>query len=83
MAQNCLRAHLLLAKLGLEVAVADARFCKPLDIDLVMQLCENHAFLITVEEGAVGGFGSHVDQFISLDGLLDARIKVNILLRMW
>jgi 1-deoxy-D-xylulose-5-phosphate synthase len=39
-------------------------------------LCQQHSFLITVEEGTVGGFGSHVSQFISLDGLLDGRIKV-------
>ncbi|KAK3033873.1 hypothetical protein RJ639_032778 [Escallonia herrerae] len=59
MVQNCLRAHSLLSKHGIEVTVADARFCKPLDIKLVRQLCENHAFLITVEEGSIGGFGSH------------------------
>lgn len=76
MVQNCLRAHSLLAKLGVEVTVADARFCKPLDIKLLRQLCKNHSFLITVEEGSIGGFGSHVAQFIALDGLLDRRIKV-------
>ncbi|KAK2987363.1 hypothetical protein RJ640_007050 [Escallonia rubra] len=59
MVQNCLRAHSLLSKHGIEVTVADARFCKPLDIKLVRQLCENHEFLITVEEGSIGGFGSH------------------------
>lgn len=78
MVQNCLRAQSLLAKLGVEVTVADARFCKPLDADLVRQLCKNHAFLVTVEEGAIGGFGSHVAQFISLDGQIDAGIKVTI-----
>lgn len=78
MVQNCLRAQSLLSKLGIEVTVADARFCKPLDIQLVRQLCENHAFLITVEEGSVGGFGSHVAQFITLDGQLDGKIKVII-----
>ena len=76
MVQNCLRAQSLLSKLGVEVTVADARFCKPLDLKLVRQLCENHAFLITVEEGSIGGFSSHVAQFISLDGQLDGRIKV-------
>ncbi|KAL0330254.1 UNVERIFIED_CONTAM: putative 1-deoxy-D-xylulose-5-phosphate synthase, chloroplastic [Sesamum radiatum] len=75
MVQNCLRAHSLLAKLGIDVTVADARFCKPLDINLVRTLCKNHKFLITVEEGSVGGFGAHVAQFISLDGLLDAGVK--------
>ncbi|XP_020205449.1 probable 1-deoxy-D-xylulose-5-phosphate synthase, chloroplastic isoform X3 [Cajanus cajan] len=75
MVQNCLKAHSLLAKLGIEVTVADARFCKPLDIKLLRQLCKNHSFLITVEEGSIGGFGSHVAQFIALNGLLDGRIK--------
>ncbi|XP_057960183.1 probable 1-deoxy-D-xylulose-5-phosphate synthase, chloroplastic isoform X2 [Malania oleifera] len=75
MVQNCLKAQILLSKLGIEVTVADARFCKPLDIELVRQLCENHEFLITVEEGSIGGFGSHVAQFIALDGQLDGRIK--------
>ncbi|CAH2073062.1 unnamed protein product [Thlaspi arvense] len=75
MVQNCLNAHSLLTKLGLNVTVADARFCKPLDIKLVRDLCKSHKFLITVEEGCVGGFGSHVAQFIALDGLLDGKIK--------
>ena len=74
--QNCLRAQTLLSKLGIEVTVADARFCKPLDMKLLRQLCENHAFLVTVEEGSIGGFGSHVSQFIALDGQLDGRTKV-------
>ncbi|KAK4274412.1 hypothetical protein QN277_017633 [Acacia crassicarpa] len=75
MVQNCLNAYVLLSKLGIEVTVADARFCKPLDIDLLRQLCENHSFLITVEEGSIGGFGSHVAQFFALDGQLDGKIK--------
>lgn len=75
MVQNCLQAQSLLSKLGIEVTVADARFCKPLDIQLVRKLCDNHSFLITVEEGTVGGFGSHVAQFITLDGQLDGKIK--------
>jgi len=76
MVQNCLSAQSLLSKLGVEVTVADARFCKPLDIGLLRELCENHAYLITVEEGSIGGFGSHVAQFIALDGKLDGRVKV-------
>ncbi|KAF6158458.1 hypothetical protein GIB67_022055, partial [Kingdonia uniflora] len=75
MVQNCLKARTLLAGLGIQVTVADARFCKPLDIKLVRQLCEEHSFLVTVEEGSVGGFGSHVAQFIVLNGKLDGRIK--------
>ncbi|XP_030467254.1 probable 1-deoxy-D-xylulose-5-phosphate synthase, chloroplastic isoform X1 [Syzygium oleosum] len=75
MVQNCVKARSLLSKLGIEVTVADARFCKPLDMGLLRELCENHAFLVTVEEGSIGGFGSHVAQFIALDGRLDGRIK--------
>lgn len=79
MVQNCLRAQSLLSKLGVEVTVADARFCKPLDIKLLRHLCKNHSFLVTVEEGSIGGFASHVAQFISLDGQLDAGIKVDFI----
>ncbi|XP_068649394.1 probable 1-deoxy-D-xylulose-5-phosphate synthase, chloroplastic isoform X1 [Aristolochia californica] len=75
MVQNCLKAHSLLSSLGIQVTVADARFCKPLDIELVRQLCREHEFLITVEEGSIGGFGSHVAQFIALDGQLDGKVK--------
>ena len=80
MVQNCLKAQSLLAELNIQVTVANARFCKPLDIELVRKLCREHEFLITVEEGSIGGFGSHVAQFIALDGLLDGRTKVNIFL---
>ncbi|XP_060208290.1 probable 1-deoxy-D-xylulose-5-phosphate synthase, chloroplastic isoform X2 [Lycium barbarum] len=75
MVQNCLRAQSLLSKLGVEVTVADARFCKPLDIKLLQDLCKSHSFLVTVEEGSIGGFASHVAQFLSLNGQLDAGIK--------
>ncbi|KAJ3683598.1 hypothetical protein LUZ60_013825 [Juncus effusus] len=71
MVQNCINAHSLLDRLGVRVTIADARFCKPLDIDLIRELCAEHKFIITVEEGVVGGFGSHVCQFMTLDGLLD------------
>lgn len=61
---------------GLSTTVADARFCKPLDTDLVRQLARHHEVLITLEEGSVGGFGSHVLQFLSHDGLLDHGLKI-------
>ena len=54
------------------VTVADARFMKPLDIDLLRALAAEHEVLVTVEEGSVGGFGDHVLHFLSLDGALDA-----------
>ena len=56
---------------GLSTTVADARFAKPLDGDLVANLARNHDVLITIEEGAVGGFGSHVMQHLTDNGLLD------------
>jgi 1-deoxy-D-xylulose-5-phosphate synthase len=56
---------------SLGVTVADARFMKPLDVDLVRQLADEHSVLITVEEGSIGGFGDHVLHFLALDGLLD------------
>ncbi|XP_024389703.1 probable 1-deoxy-D-xylulose-5-phosphate synthase, chloroplastic isoform X2 [Physcomitrium patens] len=77
MVQNCLAAHSLLAKLGISATVADGRFCKPLDRDLIRQLAKNHQVLITVEEGSIGGFGSHVAQFMALDGLLDGKLQLS------
>lgn len=55
----------------LGVTVADARFMKPLDIDLVRKLAEENSVLVTVEEGSIGGFGDHVLHFLALDGALD------------
>jgi 1-deoxy-D-xylulose-5-phosphate synthase len=65
-----------LAAYGLSTTVADARFAKPLDQDLIRRLAREHELLITVEEGAVGGFGSHVLQFLAWEGLLDRGLKV-------
>ena len=61
---------------GLSTTVADARFAKPLDRDLILRLAREHEALITVEEGAVGGFGSHVLQLLSMEGALDAGLRV-------
>ncbi|MBX9457755.1 MAG: 1-deoxy-D-xylulose-5-phosphate synthase [Rhizobium sp.] len=61
---------------GLSTTVADARFAKPLDHDLIRQLARHHEVLVTVEEGAIGGFGSHVLHFLAHEGLLDGRLKV-------
>ncbi|GMH08353.1 hypothetical protein Nepgr_010193 [Nepenthes gracilis] len=73
--QSCLAAASLLGSHGLRVTVADARFCKPLDHTLVRSLAKSHEIIITVEEGSIGGFGSHVAQFMALDGLLDSNLK--------
>ena len=53
------------------VTVADARFMKPLDVDLIRELAKDNGIIITVEEGSIGGFGDHVLHFLSLDGALD------------
>ena len=73
---ECLKAADQLAALGLPTTVADARFAKPLDADLIRRLARNHEVLITIEEGSVGGFGSFVLQFLAGDGLLDRGLKV-------
>ena len=73
---DCLLAAEDLDASGLSTTVADARFAKPLDHDLIRQLARNHEVLITIEEGAVGGFGSHVLQFLAMEGLLDHGLKV-------
>ncbi|XP_020578162.1 probable 1-deoxy-D-xylulose-5-phosphate synthase, chloroplastic isoform X2 [Phalaenopsis equestris] len=73
--QSCLAAARLVEHHGLKLTVADARFCKPLDQALIRSLAKSHQVLITVEEGSIGGFGSHVAQFMALDGLLDGTTK--------
>ncbi|XP_034700178.1 probable 1-deoxy-D-xylulose-5-phosphate synthase 2, chloroplastic isoform X2 [Vitis riparia] len=73
--QNCLAAGKLLQVFGVSTTVADARFCKPLDGDLIRQLAQEHEVLITVEEGSIGGFSSHVSHFLGLNGLLDGKLK--------
>jgi 1-deoxy-D-xylulose-5-phosphate synthase len=64
-----------LAARGVTVTVADARFAKPLDRDLVLNLARHHEALVTVEEGAVGGFGSHVAQLLAEEGVFDRGLK--------
>jgi 1-deoxy-D-xylulose-5-phosphate synthase len=66
----------LLAQRGLPVTVADARFAKPLDTDLVDRLAADHEVLLTVEEGSVGGFSSLVLHHLALSGRLDRGLKV-------
>ena len=74
--QEALAAAEELSARGLSTTVADARFAKPLDTDLIRRLVRNHEVLITLEEGAVGGFASHVLQFLATSGLLDHGLKV-------
>jgi 1-deoxy-D-xylulose-5-phosphate synthase len=74
--QESLKAADKLAAMGLSTTVADARFAKPLDHDLIRQLARHHEVLLTVEEGSSGGFGSHVLEFLAREGLLDHGLKV-------
>ncbi len=74
--QEALQAADELAARGLPASVADARFCKPLDTDLLRRLADNHEVLIIIEEGAVGGFSAHVLHYLAREGLLDNGLKV-------
>jgi 1-deoxy-D-xylulose-5-phosphate synthase len=77
---ECLKAADELAGRGLSTTVADARFAKPLDRDLLRRLVAEHEVLITVEEGAVGGFAAQVAQELALTGQLDAGLKLRPLI---
>ncbi|MFN0042420.1 MAG: 1-deoxy-D-xylulose-5-phosphate synthase [Alphaproteobacteria bacterium] len=76
---DCLKAADDLAARGLSTTVADARFAKPLDTDLVRRLVREHEVVLTVEEGSAGGFGAHVLHFLAHDGLLDQGVKIRTL----
>lgn len=74
--QECLAAAEDLDARGLSTTVADARFAKPLDRDLILRLAREHEALITIEEGSVGGFGSHVLHLLAEEGALDHGLRV-------
>jgi len=71
-----IKAHDILTQMGVSTTVADARFAKPLDHELITRLAKEHQVLITIEEGSVGGFGSFVLHFLANKGLLDKGLKV-------
>jgi 1-deoxy-D-xylulose-5-phosphate synthase len=73
---ECEKAADELAAHGLSATIADARFMKPLDEELVLKLARDHEILITIEEGSIGGFGSHVMQFVADSGLLDGGLRM-------
>ena len=73
---ECLKAADELAALGLSTTVADARFAKPLDIELLMRLAREHEVMVTIEEGSVGGFGSFVLQALADHALLENGLRV-------
>jgi 1-deoxy-D-xylulose-5-phosphate synthase len=73
---ECIKAADELAAYGLSSTIADARFAKPLDVDLVLRLAREHEVLVTIEEGAIGGFGSYVLAALAEHGALDRGLKV-------
>src|SRR3954453_18353169 len=76
---DCLKAADMLASHGLSTTVADARFAKPLDLEMVLRLAREHDVLVTIEEGAIGGFGTFVLQTLAEHGSLDCGLKVRSL----
>ncbi len=72
---ECLIARENLLKKGIKISVMDARFAKPLDENLLWQIATDHEVVITIEEGSIGGFGSHVAQFLNEKNLLDSKLK--------
>ena len=74
--KDCLLAAEQLAALGFSATVADARFAKPFDRELITKIAQGHELLIIIEEGAVGGFSSHVLNFLAAEGLLDNGLRV-------
>ena len=73
--KECLLANEILNKKGIRITLVDARFAKPLDENLIWQAAIDHEAIITIEEGSIGGFGSHVSQFLSDKNLLDNNLK--------
>jgi len=73
--EQCKDASEILLKKGVKCSIIDARFAKPLDEKLIMEVASNHEVLITIEEGSIGGFGSHVMQFLSDRGVFDKGLK--------
>ena len=73
--KECLLAKENLSKKGINITLVDARFSKPLDENLIWQISTDHEAIITIEEGSIGGFGSHVAQFLTEKNLLDNDLK--------
>ena len=73
--EECKKASEKLLKKGIDCTIIDARFAKPLDEKLIMEIASNHEVLISIEEGSIGGFGSHVMQFLSDRGIFDRGLK--------
>jgi 1-deoxy-D-xylulose-5-phosphate synthase len=77
---ECMKAAEVLSAHGLSATVVDARFAKPLDADLILRVAREHEVLVTIEEGAIGGFGAQVLQLLSERGALDRGLKVRCMM---
>ena len=73
--EECKKASEILSKKGINITIVDARFAKPLDEKLIMEIATNHEVVISIEEGSIGGFGSHVMQLLSERGVFDKGLK--------
>ena len=73
--EECKKAAEILSTKGIELTIMDARFAKPLDEKLIMEIATSHEVVITIEEGSIGGFGSHVAQLLSERGVFDKGLK--------
>jgi len=73
--EECKKAAEILSSKGIELTIVDARFAKPLDEKLIIEIATSHEAVITIEEGSIGGFGSHVAQLLSDRGVFDKGLK--------
>ena len=73
--EECKKAKDVLEKKGIKISIIDARFAKPLDKKLILELAANHELILTIEEGSIGGFGSHVKNLLSEKGIFDKGLK--------
>ena len=73
--EECKKASEILSKKGIDITIVDARFAKPLDEIFIMEIATNHEVVISIEEGSIGGFGSHVMQLLSERGVFDKGLK--------
>ena len=78
--QECLTAAKELESKGIKISIIDARFAKPLDQDLILSCARDHEIMLTIEEGSIGGFGSHVSHLLSSKGIFDKGLKFRSLI---
>ncbi len=73
--EECKKASMILKKRGIDITIIDARFAKPLDEKLILEIANKHEVLVSIEEGSIGGFGSHVQHLLSERGVFDRGLK--------